>query len=212
MLVYALAKDGYACFEAGNVEEAHTQVRLQEPDIILLDWMLPGTDGIEYLQRLKGVPSLRDIPVIMLTARGVAGDRVRGLESGADDYIIKPFSTRELLARIKAILRRVNLEGAQNIVAVEDLVLNSETYRVTIKDENIEVSPMEFKLLHFFISHPERVYSRSQLLGRVWGENVNVEERTVDVHIRRLRKTLEPYGYHHYIQTVRSVGYRFSTH
>ena len=212
MLVYALAKDGYACFEAGNVEEAHTQVRLQEPDIILLDWMLPGTDGIEYLQRLKGVPSLRDIPVIMLTARGVEGDRVRGLESGADDYIIKPFSTRELLARIKAILRRVNLEGAQNIVAVEDLVLNSETYRVTIKDENIEVSPMEFKLLHFFISHPERVYSRSQLLGRVWGENVNVEERTVDVHIRRLRKTLEPYGYHHYIQTVRSVGYRFSTH
>ena len=212
MLVYALAKDGYACFEAGNVQEAHTQVRLQEPDIILLDWMLPGTDGIEYLQRLKGVPSLRDIPVIMLTARGVEGDRVRGLESGADDYIIKPFSTRELLARIKAILRRVNLEGAQNIVAVEDLVLNSETYRVTIKDENIEVSPMEFKLLHFFISHPERVYSRSQLLGRVWGENVNVEERTVDVHIRRLRKTLEPYGYHHYIQTVRSVGYRFSTH
>ena len=212
MLVYALAKDGYACFEAGNVEEAHTQVRLQEPDIILLDWMLPGTDGIEYLQRLKGVPSLRDIPVIMLTARGVEGDRVRGLESGADDYIIKPFSTRELLARIKAILRRVNLEGAQNIVAVEDLVLNSETYRVTIKDENIEVSPMEFKLLHFFISHPERVYSRSQLLGRVWSENVNVEERTVDVHIRRLRKTLEPYGYHHYIQTVRSVGYRFSTH
>ena len=212
MLVYALAKDGYACFEAGNVEEAHTQVRLQEPDIILLDWMLPGTDGIEYLQRLKGVPGLRDIPVIMLTARGVEGDRVRGLESGADDYIIKPFSTRELLARIKAILRRVNLEGAQNIVAVEDLVLNSETYRVTIKDENIEVSPMEFKLLHFFISHPERVYSRSQLLGRVWGENVYVEERTVDVHIRRLRKTLEPYGYHHYIQTVRSVGYRFSTH
>ena len=150
----------------------------------------------------------------MLTARSEEADKIRGLDTGADDYITKPFSTRELLARIRALLRRTSteVEDQKTVVKVAGLTLDPETYRVTIDDRTVDISPTEFRLLHFFITHPERVYSRAQLLDQVWGQNVYVEERTVDVHIRRLRKTLNPFGLDKYIQTVRSVGYRFSVH
>ena len=211
MLGYALMKEGFSCEEASDVEQARTTIQSDKPNLILLDWMLPGMSGIDYARRLRNVPETRDIPIIMLTAKGEEADKVRGLETGADDYITKPFSTKELVARVKAVLRRYSTGDDTGVIEVEGLVLDPETYRVTANDQDIEISPTEFKLLHFFISHPERVYSRSQLLDQVWGENVYVEERTVDVHIRRLRKTLEPYGFDRYIQTVRSVGYRFST-
>ena len=210
MLGYALMKEGYVCNEAVDVEQARTTIQSDRPSLILLDWMLPGMSGIDYARRLRTVPETRDIPIIMLTAKGEEADKVRGLETGADDYITKPFSTKELIARVKAVLRRYSSMDQSGIVEMEGLKLDPETYRVTANNDIIDISPTEFKLLHFFIGHPERVYSRSQLLDQVWGENVYVEERTVDVHIRRLRKTLEPYGFDKYIQTVRSVGYRFS--
>lgn len=211
MLGYALMKEGYICKEANDVEQARTTLEGDRPNLILLDWMLPGMSGIDYARRLRSVPETRDIPIIMLTAKGEEADKVRGLETGADDYITKPFSTKELIARVKAVLRRYSTAEQSGIVEVEGLTLDPETYRVSANDQIIDISPTEFKLLHFFIGHPERVYSRSQLLDQVWGENVYVEERTVDVHIRRLRKTLEPFGFDKFIQTVRSVGYRFST-
>lgn len=211
MLGYALMKEGYICKEANDVEQARTTLEGDRPNLILLDWMLPGMSGIDYARRLRTVPETRDIPIIMLTAKGEEADKVRGLETGADDYITKPFSTKELIARVKAVLRRYSNAEQSGIVEVEGLTLDPETYRVSANDQIIDISPTEFKLLHFFIGHPERVYSRSQLLDQVWGENVYVEERTVDVHIRRLRKTLEPFGFDKFIQTVRSVGYRFST-
>ena len=167
--------------------------------------------GIDYARRLRSLPETRDIPIIMLTAKSEEADKVRGLETGADDYITKPFSTGELVARVRAVLRRYVKTETGALIEINGLTLDPETYRVTANGQDIEISPTEFKLLRFFIGHPERVYSRSRLLDRVWGENVYVEERTVDVHIRRLRKTLEPFGFHRYIQTVRSVGYRFST-
>ncbi len=211
MLGYALMKEGYQCNEANDVGEARNMLESDRPNLILLDWMLPGMSGIDYARRLRTVPETRDIPIIMLTAKGEEADKVRGLETGADDYITKPFSTKELIARVKAVLRRYSNADQSGIVEIEGLTLDPDTYRVTAGGEIIEISPTEFKLLHFFIGHPERVYSRSQVLDQVWGENVYVEERTVDVHIRRLRQTLEPYGFDKYIQTVRSVGYRFST-
>ena len=211
MLGYALMKEGYQCHEANDVREARTMLESDLPSLILLDWMLPGMSGIDYARRLRTVPETRDIPIIMLTAKGEEADKVRGLETGADDYITKPFSTKELMARVKAVLRRYSNANQSGIVEIEGLILDPDTYRVTANDEIIDISPTEFKLLHFFIGHPERVYSRSQVLDQVWGENVYVEERTVDVHIRRLRQTLEPYGFDKFIQTVRSVGYRFST-
>ncbi len=210
MLGYALMKEGYECSEANDVEEARNNLQTSRPNLILLDWMLPGMSGIDYAKRLRMVPDTRDIPIIMLTAKGEESDKVRGLETGADDYITKPFSTKELVARVKAVLRRYESDDISELVEVQGLKLDPATYRVTANDTIIDISPTEFKLLHFFISHPERVYSRSQLLDQVWGENVYVEERTVDVHIRRLRKTLEPFAYDQFIQTVRSVGYRFS--
>ena len=211
MLGYTLMKEGYVFEEAANVEEAHPIITREPPDLILLDWMLPGLSGIDYARRLRSHPKTREIPIIMLTAKGEETDRVSGLETGVDDYITKPFSTKELLARIKAVLRRTSKDKIQALIEVAGLALDPETYRVTAKGEVVEISPTEFRLLHFFITHPERVYSRTQLLDQVWGQNVYVEERTVDVHIRRLRKTLEPYGFDQFIQTVRSVGYRFSS-
>lgn len=211
MLGYTLMKEGYTCIEAEDVEEARDKIKSELPNLVLLDWMLPGMSGIDYARRLRSVPETKELPIIMLTARGSEDDKVRGLETGADDYITKPFSTKELLARVKTVLRRSSTQNDTVVITVEGLVLDPETYRVTANDEKIELSPTEFRLLHFFITHPERVYSRAQLLDQVWGENVYVEERTVDVHIRRLRKILEPFQYDRYIQTVRSVGYRFST-
>ena len=211
MLGYTLMKEGYTFREAADVEQARPFLTDDKPDLVLLDWMLPGMNGVDYARRIRNNPDTRDIPIIMLTARGEEADKVRGLDTGADDYITKPFSTRELLARIRAVMRRAKNTDADGIISVKGLSLDPETFRVTVDDQIVEISPTEFRLLHFFITHPERVYTRGQLLDQVWGQNVYVEERTVDVHIRRLRKTLEPYNYNHYIQTVRSVGYRFST-
>lgn len=211
MLGYTLMKEGYQFEEADSVEQAQPIIQQQLPDLILLDWMLPGTSGVDYLRRLRNNPETRDVPIIMLTAKAGETDKIQGLDVGADDYITKPFSTKELLARIKALLRRSQKDEIKGLIEVEGLTLDPETYRVLANGNPIEISPTEFRLLHFFITHPERVYSRSQLLDQVWGQNVYVEERTVDVHIRRLRKTLEPYNFSKFIQTVRSVGYRFST-
>ena len=211
MLGYALMKAGFLCEEAADTQAARSTLKAGRPDLILLDWMLPGMSGIDYARRLKSAPETRDIPIIMLTAKGEEADKVRGLETGADDYITKPFSTGELVARVRAVLRRYVKAETDALIEINGLRLDPETYRVTANGQDIEISPTEFKLLRFFIGHPERVYSRSRLLDQVWGENVYVEERTVDVHIRRLRKTLEPFGFQRYIQTVRSVGYRFST-
>jgi len=211
MLGYSLMREGYSCDEASDVEEARHRIETNRPDLILLDWMLPGMSGIDYARRLRNDNTTRDIPIIMLTARGEESDKIKGLDTGADDYITKPFSTRELLARLRAVMRRYAGKEQNAKVEAGGLMLDPQTYRVTANGEPIEISPTEFKLLHFFITHPERVYSRSQLLDHVWGQNVYVEERTVDVHIRRLRRTLEPFGFDRYIQTVRSVGYRFST-
>ena len=211
MLGYALMKEGYELQEAADAERARALIAAQRPHLILLDWMLPGLSGADYARRLRRDPATRAIPIIMLTARGEEADKVRGLDAGVDDYITKPFSTRELLARIRAVLRRSGgAEAKDASVSVEGLRLDPDTYRVTAAGQAVVVSPTEFRLLHFFITHPERVYSRGRLLERVWGQNVYVEERTVDVHIRRLRKALAPHGYNQYIQTVRSVGYRFS--
>ena len=211
MLGYTLMKEGYTFREAADVEQARPLLADDKPDLVLLDWMLPGMNGVDYARRIRNNPDTRDIPIIMLTARGEEADKVRGLDTGADDYVTKPFSTKELLARIRAVMRRTKNTDADGIISVKGLSLDPETFRVTVDEQIVEISPTEFRLLHFFITHPERVYTRGQLLDQVWGQNVYVEERTVDVHIRRLRKTLEPYNYNHYIQTVRSVGYRFST-
>ena len=210
MLGYTLMKDGYSFEEAADADQADNMLTREKPDLILLDWMLPGVSGIDYARRLRNNPSCKDIPIIMLTAKGEEHDKVRALDTGVDDYITKPFSTKELLARIRAVMRRSSLEKKHAIVKVQSLTLDPETHRVTVNDSAIEISPTEFRLLHFFITHPERVYSRAQLLDQVWGQNIYVEERTVDVHIRRLRQTLAAHGYDKFIQTVRSVGYRFS--
>ncbi len=211
MLSFTLAGDGYACAEAGDIEEAQVAIVARRPDLLLLDWMLPGISGIDFARRLKRDARTADIPIIMLTAKGEESDKIKGLDSGADDYITKPFSTRELLARVRAVLRRVKVNDEAEAVSINALRLDTQTHRVAIDDRPLELSPTEFRLLHFFLTHPERVYTRSQLLDEVWGNEAYIEERTVDVHIRRLRKILEPHGYDQYIQTVRSVGYRFST-
>jgi two-component system phosphate regulon response regulator PhoB len=211
MLGYTLMKEGFEFQEAADVDQARPLIEKNRPDLILLDWMLPGMSGVDYARRMRNDPETRDIPIIILTARAEETDKVRGLDTGADDYITKPFSSKELLARIRAVMRRCAQDRLQGTVSAGGLSLDPETFRVTAGGANVEISPTEFRLLHFFITHPERVYSRSQLLDQVWGQNVYVEERTVDVHIRRLRKTLEPFGLDRYIQTVRSVGYRFSS-
>ena len=211
MLGYTLMKEGFEFQEAADVDQARPMIARQKPDLILLDWMLPGMSGVDYARRVRNDPETRDIPIIILTARGEESDKVRGLDTGADDYITKPFSSRELLARIRAVMRRAAQDRMQGTVSAGGLALDPETFRVTAGGASVEISPTEFRLLHFFITHPERVHSRSQLLDQVWGRNVYVEERTVDVHIRRLRKTLEPFGFSRFIQTVRSVGYRFSS-
>ena len=210
MLGYALMKEGYVFEEAADVEEARKALERRKPDLILMDWMLPGMSGVDYARRLRGNTETRDIPIIMLTARGEEADKVKALDLGSDDYITKPFSTRELLARIRAVIRRTSQKEVLEVVEIQGLRLDPGTCRLTASGNDVDISPTEFRLLHFFIRHPEKVYNRAQLLDQVWGRNVYVEERTVDVHIRRLRKTLEPYGFDKFIQTVRSFGYRFS--
>lgn len=211
MVGFALDRAGFSWIEAENAAEAQVAVADQQPDLILLDWMLPDMSGIDLARRLKKDELTENIPIIMLTARGEEEDKIRGLEVGADDYVTKPFSPRELVARIKAVIRRVGGDKAEEPIEVNGLVLDPVGHRVSASGEALEMGPTEFRLLHFFMTNPERVFSRSRLLDSVWGRNVYVEERTVDVHIRRLRKALSEHGHDQFIQTVRGAGYRFST-
>ena len=214
MLAYALRKGDYAPLLAADAREAQERIAERVPDLILLDWMLPGTSGLELARRWRKDALTRDIPIIMLTARGEENDRVGGLEAGVDDYVVKPFSARELLARIRAVLRRSRDDDEDGSVQVGGLRIDGAAHRVFADTSTgstpVHIGPTEYRLLHFFMTHPERVYSRSQLLDHVWGGSVYVEERTVDVHIRRLRKTLEPHQLDPMVQTVRGAGYRFS--
>ncbi|MFW9606647.1 MAG: phosphate regulon transcriptional regulator PhoB [Pseudomonas sp.] len=210
MIAVALEMAGYECLEAGTAQQAHALVVDRKPDLILLDWMLPGTSGIELARRLKRDELTADIPIIMLTAKGEEDNKIQGLEVGADDYITKPFSPRELVARLRAVLRRAGSVDAEAPIEVDGLVLDPASHRVTIDGLAADMGPTEYRLLHFFMTHQERAYTRSQLLDQVWGGNVYVEERTVDVHIRRLRKALGE-RYEGLVQTVRGTGYRFST-
>lgn len=211
MLCFVLEQKGYQAVEAEDYDTAINKLCEPFPDLILLDWMLPGGSGINFIKHLKREEMTRNIPVVMLTARGEEEDKVRGLEVGADDYITKPFSPKELVARLKAVIRRVSPTALEDIINVHGLKLDPVSHRVTAGDEPLDMGPTEFKMLHFFMTHQERVYSREQLLNNVWGTNVYVEDRTVDVHIRRLRKALEAAGHDKLIQTVRGAGYRFST-
>ncbi|MES9960154.1 MAG: phosphate regulon transcriptional regulator PhoB [Sedimenticola sp.] len=210
MISFVLKQSDYDTLEAEDAEEARSLLADETPDLVLMDWMLPGISGVEFTRELKQDAVTRDIPVIMLTARGEEDDKVRGLECGAEDYVTKPFSPRELTARIKVILRRVAPHATEEKVEAGGLELDPTSYRVSVGAKEVDLGPTEFRLLHFFMTHRDKVYSRSRLLDRVWGANVFIEERTVDVHIRRLRKALEPYGVDGLVQTVRGAGYRFS--
>lgn len=210
LLAFNVVQAGFQVLRAYDAKSAWQQIRDNLPDLILLDWMLPETSGVVLARQLRSDARTRDIPIIMLTARGDERDKISGLESGADDYITKPFSPRELMARIRAVLRRHVPAMPDEMVAAGGLELSPASHRVTAKGSAIELGPTEFRLLHFFMTHAERVYSRSQLLDRVWGTQAFVEERTVDVHIRRLRAALEATGMDCLIQTVRGSGYRFS--
>jgi len=213
MLRMALEIADFRCIEADNIHDAFTLVVDERPDLVLLDWMLPGGSGLELLRRLKRGENTREIPVIMLTAKTSEDNVIQGLDIGADDYITKPFAPRELIARVRALLRRSGAGLANERMQVGSLVLEGDSRRVLIGEQSVEMGPTEFKLLQFFMSHPERAYTRSQMLDQVWGANVYVEERTIDVHIRRLRKALQAPGgdYSNLIQTVRGTGYRFSS-
>ena len=210
MIAVALEMADYDYLEAADAREAHSLIVDKQPDLVLLDWMLPGTSGVELARRLKKDEATSEIPIIMLTAKVEEDNKIQGLEVGADDYITKPFSPRELVARLKAVLRRTTPPGVESPVEVDGLTLDPVGHRVTTKTGALNIGPTEYRLLQFFMTHQERVYTRSQLLDQVWGGNVYVEERTVDVHIRRLRKALGA-QYDHLIQTVRGTGYRFST-
>lgn len=210
MICFVLEQNGFQPIEAEDYDSALSFLIDPYPDLVLLDWMIPGGSGLQVIKQMKRESNTRDIPIIMLTAKGEEEDKVQGLETGADDYVIKPFSPKELVARVKAILRRLSPMSAEDVIKFNGLGLNPVSHRVTSQDKPIDMGPTEFKLLHFFMTHPERVYSREQLLNYVWGTNVYVEDRTVDVHIRRLRKAIEEDGHDRMIQTVRGTGYRFS--
>lgn len=211
MLRVALEMADYNCLEAGNAQDAHALVVDEKPDLLLLDWMMPGTTGLELARRLKRDEVTADIPIIMLTAKGEEDNKIQGLDVGADDYITKPFSPRELVARLKAVLRRADPQINGQPIIVKGLCLDPISHRVTIHEQPVDMGPTEYRLLEFFLTHQERAYTRSQLLDHVWGGNVYVEERTVDVHIRRLRKALTVDNHENLVQTVRGTGYRFST-
>ena len=210
MLKFVLEQAGYKVVEAQDYEEGLAKIIEPYPDLILLDWMLPGGSGVKLAKQIKQHEVAKNIPVIMLTARSEEDDKIKGLEAGADDYVTKPFSPKELVARIKAVMRRVTPTSKEEAIKYKGLILDPVAHRVTSNDDKIDMGPTEFKLLHYFMAHPERVYSREQLLDNVWGTNVYVEDRTVDVHIRRLRKAISANGHDALIQTVRGSGYRFS--
>ncbi|MDA1342603.1 MAG: phosphate regulon transcriptional regulator PhoB [Proteobacteria bacterium] len=210
MLTIVLEQAGFMPTAAAEVDSAQKILVDSFPDLILLDWMLPGISGVEWARRLKKDPSFREIPIILLTARGEEEDKIRGLEIGADDYLTKPFSPKELVARIRAILRRTGKLHGVSQITFGELTLDTEKHRLSIGEKQLDVSPTEFRLMQFFMTHPDKVFSRTQLLDQVWGRSVYIEERTVDVHIRRLRKILGDYGKEDMVQTVRGFGYRFS--
>lgn len=210
MLGMVLEQAEFSVQAAVDAQQAQSLMAEGTPDLILLDWMLPGISGVEWARRLKKDKDYGDIPIIMVTARGEEEDKIRGLDVGADDYVSKPFSPRELVARIKAVLRRSGRFGKSGRLELGGIVLNHEEHRVAIGDNPLVLSPTEYRLLEFFLAHPDKVYSRSQLLDQVWGRSSFIEERTVDVHIRRLRKILSEHGREEMIQTVRGFGYRFS--
>ncbi|EKU30033.1 chemotaxis protein CheY [Alcaligenes sp. EGD-AK7] len=201
---------GHKVLRAFDAEQAQILIRAELPDLILVDWMLPGSSGINLARKLRSDERTRHIPVIMLTAKGSEQDKVDGLEAGADDYITKPFSPKELIARIKAVLRRRAPQLTDDVISIGTLQLDPSTHRLSSQGMALTIGPTEFRLLHFFMTHTERVFTRSQLLDQVWGDHVFVEERTVDVHIRRLRKALEPSGHDKNIETIRGSGYRFA--
>ncbi|HXS29029.1 MAG TPA: phosphate regulon transcriptional regulator PhoB [Steroidobacteraceae bacterium] len=210
MISFGLKRAGFEVVEAENCRAARELIVNRRPDLALIDWMLPDMSGLELTRSLKRDRGTRDLPIIMLTARAEEGDKVAGLEGGADDYVTKPFSPRELLARINAVLRRAAPNGHGERIDFGGLSLDPASHRVLAGKQAIPLGPTEYRMLEFFMTHPDRVYTREQLLDRIWGGNVYVEERTIDVHIRRLRKALEDFGYDRLIQTVRGTGYRFS--
>lgn len=210
MLVMVLEQAEFGVLAVASAEQARQSLADHMIDLIILDWMLPGISGVELARRLKNEPGFKELPIILLTARGEEEDKIRGLEIGADDYVTKPFSPKELVARIKAVMRRSGKLSESGQLSIGDLVLDAEQHKLTIAGRSLEVSPTEFRLMQFFMTNPDKVYSRTHLLDQVWGRSVYIEERTVDVHIRRLRKILAAYGREELIQTVRGFGYRFS--
>ncbi|NMP14930.1 phosphate regulon transcriptional regulator PhoB [Thalassotalea sp. Y01] len=211
MITFVLEQNGFNPIEARDYDEAKALLTDPLPDLLLLDWMLPGGSGLKIAREVKQQEYTRNIPIIMLTARSDEDDKVRGFDVGIDDYVTKPFSPKELIARIKAVIRRVAPTALEELIEFKGLSLDPVSHRVAINEAPIELGPTEFKMLHFFMTHPERVYSREQLLDNVWGTNVYVEDRTVDVHIRRLRKSIAGQGHDEFVQTVRGAGYRFSS-
>ena len=211
MLSLALEAADYNVLVAENAQQAHATIIDRHPDLVLLDWMMPGTTGLELLRRLKRDELTAKIPVIMLTAKTEEDSKISGLDAGADDYISKPFSPRELMSRVKAVLRRIGRDELKEPITVGELIFDPIGHRVSIANEPINLGPTEYRLLQFFLTHQERVYSRDQILDYVWGGNVYLDERTVDVHIRRLRNAISVAGHENYVQTVRGAGYRFST-
>jgi two-component system phosphate regulon response regulator PhoB len=206
---FTLEESGFRVLEAAHADDARRLIA-EQPDLVLLDWMLPGRSGLELAAQLKQNAKTRTIPIIMISARGEEDDRIKGLNTGADDYISKPFSPREMVARINAVLRRSKPDEVTDEIEIAGLRIDNISHRVSADGNPIDVAPTEYRLLHFFMTHADRAFSRSQLLDQVWGNHVYVEERTVDVHVRRLRKALEQSGHEHLLQTVRGVGYRFS--
>jgi two-component system phosphate regulon response regulator PhoB len=207
---FALEGAGFKVHEAGHADQARKLLLSQNPDLLLLDWMLPGRSGLELAHELKQNTKTRATPIIMVSAKGEEEDRVKGLDTGADDYIAKPFSPREMVARVNAVLRRAKPEDVSDETEIGGLRIDNVSHRVTANNTRIDIAPTEYRLLHFFMTHADRAFSRSQLLDQVWGDQVYVEERTVDVHVRRLRKALAVTGHDRLLQTVRGVGYRFS--
>jgi two-component system phosphate regulon response regulator PhoB len=211
MLAIALEAADYNVLQAENAQQAHACIIDRHPDLVLLDWMMPGTTGLELLRRLKRDELTEKIPVIMLTAKAEEDSKISALDAGADDYIAKPFSPRELISRVKAVLRRIGREELKDAIIVDQMRFDPLSHRVSIADKDINLGPTEYRMLQFFLTHQERVYSRDQILDYVWGGNAYLDERTVDVHIRRLRKAISVAGHENYVQTVRGAGYRFST-
>jgi two-component system phosphate regulon response regulator PhoB len=211
MIAYGLRRAGFEVREAADCRSARSLLADRRPDLLLIDWMLPDMSGLELTRLVKRETATRDLPVIMLTARATEGDKIAGLDGGADDYVTKPFSPRELLSRINAVLRRTPGSSDEEMLEIGGLKMDRAGHRVSAGDQHIDLGPTEYRMLEFFMQNPERVFARAQLLDRIWGGNVYIEERTIDVHIRRLRKALEAVQLDGLIQTVRGAGYRFST-